>query len=161
MDLDSRIRQRFQLGLLSPGEYELCETGQLSWSRSLQFVQQELAADHSHPGTAMGREAVSGPKGAQGNTEDEGCTAVGFLFSRTLESQKLQPSAQRWENGVESIAQDFSPVSLTLILNMSLLPPPLHSTVMDLVYLVSALKAGQERTVIFCPSIGTSQFCEI
>lgn len=93
MDLDSRIRQRSLLGLLSPGEYELCETGQLGWSCSLQFVQQELAADHSHAGTATHPprgshrrrrrfQAVSGPKGAQGNIEDEGCTTVGFYSAQ-------------------------------------------------------------------------------
>lgn len=43
MDLGSRIRQRFLLGLLSPGEYELCETGQqLGPARSLQCVQWSL-----------------------------------------------------------------------------------------------------------------------
>lgn len=34
---------------------------------------------------------------------------LGFNQQNSKESQKLQPSAQHWENGVESIAQDFAP----------------------------------------------------
>lgn len=81
------------------------------------------------------------------------------LFIRALKRIKnssLQLSTGKW-GGIH--CSGLCSVSLTL--NVSLLPPALCSAEMDLVYLVLALKAGQEGAVICCPPIRTSHFCEI
>lgn len=81
------------------------------------------------------------------------------LFSSALKRIKnssLQLSIGKW-GGIHCSGL----CSMSLTLNVSLLPPALCSAEMDLVYLVLVLKAGQEGAVICCPPIRTSHFCEI
>lgn len=167
MDLDSRTRQRFLLGLLSPGEYELCETGQrLGWSRSLQSVRQELAADHGHPGMATNPprgsrgkrrrfEAVSGPKGGQGNVRHPGrMHSQWVLISRR--QNKARNHCLQLSTGKSVRCSGFCSLSLTLILNISLRPPLLSFALQRPVCFTwsQPYKQDRQRADTCCPPHG-------
>lgn len=131
-------------------------------SRSLQQTTATQGQTRTLPRAATGREGAFRQRLVQrvlrGILRMKDAQRLGFIQQCSKESKTpaFSSALGKW-GGIHCSGL----CSVSLILNVSLLPPLLCSAEMDLVHLVLAVKAGQEGAVICCPPIRTSHFCEI
>lgn len=82
-------------------------------SSSLQQTTATQGQPRTLPGAGMGREGAFRQclvqRVLRGISRMKDAQQLVFNQQNAKDSQKLQPSAQHWEKGVESIAQDFAP----------------------------------------------------